>query len=138
LRERAISQISYTQVALVCFFVAATVMCAIAGVTLLAPSTALSGIWVIKPQEYADLLELVPWSGIGFLVLSLVMAGAAWGCWQRKLWGWRLAIAIFAANASGDIWQALRGRAAEGILGIAVAGAIILWLSRAKVKAQFN
>lgn len=75
-----------------------------------------------------QLLELRPWTGIGFLLLSGLMGAAAWGCLHRRLWGWRMAIAIFAANGLGDATMVITGRIWEGFIGVTVAVAIVFWL----------
>jgi hypothetical protein len=129
---------SATAFVLVLFFGFATAFCLIAGVTILVPETALSGIWQIKPEEFTQLLAFRPWSGIGFLLLSCSMAIAAWGCFHNKRWGWRLAVAIFTAHALGDVVQILAGGVVEGAIGITVVGAILLWLTRPQVKAEFK
>lgn len=49
-----------------------------------------------------------------------------------------MAIAVFAANALGDVGQVFAGRIWEGALGITVAVAIVLWLMRPPVKAAFQ
>jgi hypothetical protein len=122
----------------VSFFILAAVLCFIAGFTLLFPGTPLSAIWRIKPDEFAQLTALRPWTGIGFFLLSGIMGLTAWGCLQRRLWGWRMAVAIFAVNAVGDIGQIFAGRVSEGLLGIIVVVAIVLWMTRAEVKAAFR
>lgn len=138
LEESGIKKLSYTQIALVCFFAVSTVICLTASITIFQPSTPLSAIWVIKPQDFETLLELAPWSGVGFLTLSVLMACAAWGCWQKRRWGWTLAIAIFIANGAGDVLQILGGRLVEGATGVAVTTAIVIWLARPKVRAGFG
>jgi hypothetical protein len=120
------------------FFTAAAVLCLTAGVTVLFPDTALSAIWRIKPGEFARLLDLRPWTGIGFLLLSGLMGAAAWGCLHRRLWGWRMAIAIFTANGIGDVAQIFTGRILAGFIGITVVVAILVWLTRPQVKAAFQ
>ncbi len=129
---------SHTQVGLVLFFTAAAVLCMAAGLTIIFPDTALSAIWRIKPDEFAQLLNLRPWTGIGFLLLSGLMGATAWGCWNGSLWGWRMAIAIFAANDVGDAAQIFTGRILEGSIGITVVVAIVFWLTRPQVKAAFR
>jgi hypothetical protein len=130
--------LSRTQIALVSFFLAATLMCAVAGITVLFPDTPLSVIWQIKPDAFAQLVALWPWSGIGFLLLSGFMGAAAWGCLRRRLWGWRMALAIFAANGLGDLGQIFAGRTLEGTLGVAVVLVTVFWLTRPKVRAAFQ
>jgi hypothetical protein len=136
--DRGIGPAGYTAIALGCFFAAACLICLIAGITILWPSTSLWAIWSIKPDDFAQLLDLAPWSGLGFLLLCVVMGAAAWGCWQRRLWGWRLAVGIFTAHALGDVWQIANGSIAEGVLGMAVLAAILLWLTRARVRSGFH
>jgi hypothetical protein len=129
---------SHTQIGLASFFMIAAIICLAAGFTVLYPETPLSAIWWIKPDDFAQLVELRPWTGIGFLLLSGLMAVTAWGCLRRRLWGWKLAVAIFAANGLGDLGQIFAGHILEGALGITVVGAILLWLTRPSVKAAFR
>jgi hypothetical protein len=76
---------SNTQFALVLFFIAAAVLCMAAGLTTIFPDTVLSAIWRIKPDEFAQLLGLRPWTSIGFVLLSGWMGFAAWGCLNGSL-----------------------------------------------------
>lgn len=130
--------LSRTQIALVSFFILAALLCFIAGFTVLFPGTPLSAIWRIKPVEFAQLTALRPWTGLGFFLLSGIMGLTAWGCLHGRLWGWRLAVAIFAANAVGGVGQIFAGHISEGILGIIVVAVIALWLTRPQVKAAFQ
>ena len=129
---------SLTHCALTCFFVFATVMCAAAGITLFCPQTRLSVIWEIKPNDYRTLLAYAPWAGIGFLLLSALMATAAWGIAHRMFWSWQLSIVIFFANGMGNAVQMLNNRAIEGAVGVTVTGAIVYWLTRPKIKGSFD
>jgi hypothetical protein len=129
---------SRTQVALVLFFTAAAALCVVAGFTMIFPDTPLSAVWRIKPGEFAQLLELRPWTSIGFLLLSGWMGLTAWACLNGCLRGWRMAIAIFAANGLGDAVQIFAGRVIEGFIGITVVVAIVVWLTRPQVKAAFE
>jgi hypothetical protein len=129
---------SRTQVALVLLFTAAAVLCMAAALTMIFPNTALSLIWRIKPDAFRQLLDLRPWTSIGILLLSGWMGLTAWGCLNASLWGWRMAIAIFAANGLGDAAQIMTGRIMEGLIGIAVVVAIVFWLTRPQVKAGFR
>lgn len=129
---------SRVQIALACFFMIAALICLVAGFTVLFPETPLSAIWSIKPDEFAQLIQLGPWTGLGFLLLSGLMGATAWGCLQRRRWAWRMAIAIFAANGVGSLGQILADRVLEGALGVAVVVAVVLCLTRPKVKSAFQ
>lgn len=128
----------FTHRALTLFFAFAAVMSIVAGITLLQPQTPLTAVWAIKPNDYRNLLAFAPWSGLGFLLLSALMATAAWGTSHRTPWSLRLSIAILVANGIGDMWQMLNGRAAEGALGVIVTGALVYWLTRRKVRESFD
>ena len=94
-------------------------------------------IWLTKPEAHGDLMLLRPASTIGFLTLSAAMGFAAVGCMRRKLWGWTLAVAIFATNGLGNAIHAATGALAEGLLGVAITLAILWWLTRPNVRALF-
>jgi hypothetical protein len=129
---------AWTPILLGLFFLFATLMCALAGLSLLTPGGALDAIWRLKPDEQAQLLALGPAVGAGFLALALVMAAASCGAFARRRWGRRLAIAIFAANAVGDAARIALGGVLEGAIGVAVTAIILWWLTREKVRASFD
>jgi hypothetical protein len=87
-----------TPMALGAFFACATILCGLAGASLLLPGGTLDGIWAWKQDEYRQLLALGPWVGSGFLALALAMAAASYGTFRRRRWGRRLAMLIFAIN----------------------------------------
>ena len=121
---------------LIGFFVIAALIAVAAGVSLLVPGP-FDAIWRIKPAEHAVLAVWAPASGVGFLALGGFMAAAAIGLYQRRRWGWRLAIGIFTINGLGDAGRALTGAMLEGLIGVAVAVALIWWLTRRSVRAEF-
>lgn len=128
----------FTPIALALFFVFGTLMTALAGASILDSSGPLAQIWHVKPDEYRRLRDLAPWSGIGFLLLSGVMAATVRGCLRRKRWGWRLAVLIFTANAFGDALRIPAGSVWEGATGLIIAGLVLVWLWRAPVRALFT
>jgi len=78
------------------------------------------------------------WLRPGFLILAVVMASPSIGCFRRRIWGWRQAIAIFVINGLGDAGQIFIGHLLEGGIGVAVAGAILFCLSRPKAREIFT
>lgn len=128
---------AWTPLLLGAFFAFAALMCTLAGLSLLMPGGMLDSIWLWKPEEHGLLIALGPWAGRGFLALAVAMAAASAGTFRRRRWGLWLAMTIFAANALGDAARIPAGAVWEGVIGIAVTGFILWWLSRASVRRQF-
>jgi hypothetical protein len=113
-------------------------MAFMAGTTLLWPGTALDRIWVLNPTAHSQLAPLGPRVGLAFLLLALALAAAGVGWFQKKRWGWRIAVCIIGIQALGDLLNLLRGDYLRGVTGVAMAGALLLYLCRPPVKALFN
>ncbi len=75
--------------------------------------------------------------GIGFLLLGAVLAAAGIGWFQRRLWGWRLAVAIITAQVLGDMLNCVRGDWLRGGAGIIIAGALLLFLLQPRIRTMF-
>jgi hypothetical protein len=54
------------------------------------------------------------------------------------LWGWRLAIAIFATQVLGDLVNALTGDFVQGAVGFIIAGALLIYLLHQDVRTAFR
>jgi hypothetical protein len=65
----------------------------------------------------------------------LALSGVGW--FQRRLWGWRLAVAIIATQVLGDITNLVRGDWLRGGPGVIIAGALLLYLLTPRVRAVF-
>ena len=71
------------------------------------------------------------------LVVSIACAFAALGLWRRVRWGRWLAVVLLTANLVGDVVNALRGDL-RTLVGIPIAGALILYLLSARTRTQFE
>jgi hypothetical protein len=125
----------FTLIGIFLFFGA--LMASLAAVTLLWPGTALDRLWALNPGAYKQLAPLGGMVGIFFLVLGVALATAGIGWFRRRLWAWRLAAAIIAIQALGDVVNCLRGDFLGGGTGLIIAGALLLFLLRSKVRATF-
>lgn len=67
---------------------------------------------------------------------ALGAAGAGW--FRRRLWGWRLAVGIIATQVLGDVVNCVRGEWLGGITGFVIAGALLLFLLRPKIRQAFG
>jgi hypothetical protein len=126
----------FAAIGLFLFFGAA--MASLAATTLLLPGTPLDCAWTLNPMAYKQLSPLGSKIGILFLFLAvvLVVSGVRW--FQRRRWGWRLAVAIIATQVVGEIVNLVRGDWLRGGTGVIVAGALLLYLLTPRVRAAFS
>ena len=133
--ERA--QSSWTMMVIGVFLFFGAVMAFLAGTTLTWEGTVLDQMWVLNAPAYKHLLPFGRTVGIPFLVLSATLAAAGVGWFGRHLWGWRLAVAIIASQVLGDLVSIFMGQFIRGIAGVTIAGALLFYLLRPKVRAFF-
>jgi hypothetical protein len=120
------------------FLLFGALMASLAGATLLWRGTRLDRMWSLNPRAFKELARHGRAVGIPFLLLGVALAIASVGWFKSRLWGWRLAVAIIAAQVLGDLVNAFSEHAVEGGLGLAIAGALLLYLLSADVKAAFG
>ena len=130
-----LSRAGFTAVGIFLFFAAS--MAGLAATTLLWRGTALDRLWDLNPTAYKQLAPLGGTVGILFLLLGAALTTAAMGWFRRRLWGWRLAVVIIATQVLGDVVNCVRGDLLRGGTGVIIAGALLLFLLRPKVKASF-
>jgi hypothetical protein len=115
-----------------------TAMALIAGITLARPGTTLDRLWTLNPQAYRQLAPLGKTVGALFLLLSAALGVASAGWLRRRKWGWLLAVTIISTQLLGDLVNTLRGQVIQGSVGIAVAGALLLYMTRPSVRSVFT
>jgi hypothetical protein len=112
-------------------------MASLASISLLWRGTSLDRIWSLNPAAYKQLVPLGRFVGVLFLLLGTALATAGIGWFRRRLWGWRLAVAIIATQVVGDVTNCIRGDWLHGGIGVVIAGAVLLFLLRPIVKRAF-
>lgn len=110
----------------------------LAGITLARPGTVLDRMWTLNPHAYKQLTLLGRSVGILFLVLSVGLGAAGIGWFRRRKWGWVLAVTIISIHILGDLVNALRGQVIQGSVGIVLAGALLLYMTRPYVRGTFD
>jgi hypothetical protein len=125
----------FTAIGIFLFFGAT--MASLAAITLLWRGTALDGVWALNPTAYKELTPLGGSVGILFLLLGATLAASGVGWFRHRLWGWRLAIAIIATQVLGDFVNCVRGDFLRGGIGAIIAGGLLLFLLRSKIRAAF-
>ena len=119
------------------FLFLGAIMASLAATTLLWRGTALDRIWALNPTAYKQLAPLGGVVGILFMVLGVALTTAGIGWLRRRLWGWKLAVVVIAIQVLGDVVNCVRGDLLRGGTGVVIAGALLLFLLRSKVKATF-
>jgi hypothetical protein len=119
------------------FFFFGAVMAGLAATTLLWRGTALDRVWALNPTAYKQLAPLGRIVGILFLVLCTALITTGIGWFRRRLWGWRLAVVIISIQVLGDSVNCSRGNWRGGGTGVIIAGALLLFLFRPRIRATF-
>ncbi|HEY1467702.1 MAG TPA: hypothetical protein VGF61_01565 [Candidatus Acidoferrum sp.] len=94
-------------------------------------------MWALNPRAHKELAPFGKAIGIPFLLLAVTLAVAGMGWLKRRLWEWRLAVAIIATQVLGDLVNVFLGRVVEGSMGVAIAGALLFYVLRPGVRAVF-
>jgi len=119
------------------FFFFGTLASFLAGITLAFPGTPLDRIWVLNLRAFRELGPLGRPIGIPFLLLSVALAFTTLSWFRHRLWGWRLAVVLVASQVVGGLVHIILGRIAEGVVGLTISGALLFYLLRGKVRAEF-
>jgi hypothetical protein len=114
------------------------IMASLAGATLTWPGTSFDRLWALNPTAHKQLASLGRPTGILFLLLSATLTVAGTGWFKRRIWGWRLAVAIIATQVLGDVVNCVRGDWLRGGIGVMIAGALLLFLLQPRVRAIFG
>jgi hypothetical protein len=120
------------------FLVFGASMAVLAGTTLVWRGTALDKVWALNKTAYRQLSPAGRSVGVLFLLLSATLVTAAVGWFKRRLWGWGLAVGIISAQVAGDFVNLVRGDFLGGGTGLTIAGALLFYLLRPKVRTTFH
>ncbi|MBZ5705248.1 MAG: hypothetical protein LAN63_07835 [Acidobacteriia bacterium] len=114
------------------------IMACLAGTTLLWRGTVLDRMWALNPTAYEQLAPLGRTVGGVFVILSASLAVAGVGWLRRRVWGWALAVVIIATQVVGDLVNVFLGQLVRGGAGVIIAGALLFYLLRPRVRAAFG
>jgi hypothetical protein len=119
------------------FLLFGAVMAFLAGSSLARCGTVLDRIWVLNPHAYHDLAPRGKPVGLLFLLLAVALTFAGIGWLKQRRWGWQLAVAIIGTQVLGDFVSIFFGKIVQGMVGVAIAGTLLLYITRERVSATF-
>jgi hypothetical protein len=120
------------------FWYFGAMMASFAGLTLMWPGTVADRLWELNASGHVQLLLLGRKVGFGFFLLSIILVFAGIGWFQRRTWGWTLAVIVLMTQVLGDLVNAWMGQFARGITGAIIAGALMFYLFRQEVRNAFG
>ena len=119
------------------FLLFGALMAGLAAITLSFRGTSLDRIWTLNPTAYARLAPRGSVVGPLFFLLSAALVCAMVGWFRRRLWGWRLAVAIISTQVLGDFVNCIHGDLVRGATGLVLGGAFLLYLLSSNVRTAF-
>jgi hypothetical protein len=132
------SKLTSAMTAVGAFLVFGACMSGLAGMTLVWRGTTLDRMWALNSMAYRKLAPLGGTVGPLFLLLSATMAFASVGWFKRRFWGWGLAVGITSTQVAGDAINLVRANFVRGGTSLAIAGVLLLYLLRPKVRTRFT
>ncbi|MFZ0441438.1 MAG: hypothetical protein WAL81_02275 [Methanobacterium sp.] len=127
-----------TFVAVIVFIAAALAL--IVGISTIIPGTPLDFIWTVKNSFPVGFRSTTTGMIFGYfiLILGLIMIGSGYGLLKGKKWAWLTVLIIFLINGIGDAISVAYGGGINGVSGILIAFAFLIYLTRPHVKEFFS
>jgi hypothetical protein len=124
--------------ALSLFFVFGTAMAAVAALSLAFPGSVLEPMWRLNPQGHQGLVRLDVWGVVLMVATSVGCGVSALGLWRRRRWGYAVAVSLLVVQLAGDILNVVLGTEPRAIVGVPIVAGLLLYLSRASIRATFR
>ena len=119
------------------FFAAGTAISLVSIAALLFPGRVLEPMWRLNPRARAAFVSMGPWAPVLLAFVSVACAAAARGLWSGRRWGHRLAITLITINLIGDAANVISGTEPRALIGIPIAGLLLLFLLTRRVRTFF-
>jgi hypothetical protein len=112
------------------FFAFGTCMCSLTIVLLIFPGTMLDSLWRLNPEAHAA-FQSIGWLSILLMATVGTACGlAAIGLARNTTWGCWLGILVLTVNLVGDLTNALLRHDLRTLIGVPIAGAMMVYLYR--------
>jgi hypothetical protein len=112
------------------FFAFGTCMCALTIVLLIFPGTMLDSLWRLNPEAHSA-FQSIGWLSILLMATVGTACGlAAIGLARNTTWGCWVGILVLMVNLVGDLTNALLRHDLRTLIGVPIAGAMMVYLYR--------
>jgi uncharacterized membrane protein (DUF2068 family) len=125
-------------IALSAFFAVGAIIAMLTSIALLAPGSALEPLWRLNPQAQVAFRAMGSWAIALMLGVAAACVLSAVGLWLRARWGHHLAVALLVINFFGDATNAFVRGDLRTLIGLPIAGGLIIYLLSARVRDQFT
>lgn len=118
----------------------AALLALIVGITIFVPGTPLDMIWTLKnsfPTGFRSSATGIIF-GYFILILGLILISAAWGLLKGMKWAWWVVLIVFLVNGIGEVISVVFGGGINGISGIIIISAFLIYLTRPNVREYFD
>ena len=112
------------------FFVFGAAMSGLTCFLLLFPGSRLDSVWRLNPEAREAFQSMGMWAVALMAIVCAACALAARGLWIRAPWGRWLAVGILTVNLIGDTANAFLRGDLRTLIGLPIAGALIVYLLR--------
>ena len=124
--------------ALSMFFVGGSGLAAISAVSLAWPGSVLEPMWQLNPRARQGFVSMHGWAVPLMIAVSLACGAAGLGLWRGRPWGRIVAMSILVIQLAGDVLNVALGLEPRAIVGIPIVAALLVYLTRASVRAFFE
>lgn len=120
------------------FFAAGFLIALTSSVSLLFPGSFLEPMWQLNPRARTAFSSMGIWAPVLLITVSVACAVAAFGLWQGRRWGYRVATGLLIVNLVGDVANVALGTEPRAIVGVPIVAALLFYLSRPGVRVFFS
>ena len=124
--------------ALAAFFAAGALVSFASCVSLLTPHGPLEPMWRLNPRAREAFARWGSLSPILLAGVSIACAFSSAGLWRRRVWGYRLAVAMFIVNLVADLANVILGTEPRALFGVPIVAALLVYLGQPQTRSLFR
>lgn len=95
-------------------------------------------MWKLNPRAQQGFAKIGVWAVVLMLTVSAGCGLSAFGLWNGKLWGYRLAIALLITNLVGDVYNVISRTEPRAAVGIPIVILILVFTMNRSARGFFQ